>query len=188
MKGFLAGVVVTVLTLVVGTYIYFSSGMAPVATSAPMMPFEKSLAHMALDAIIDKEMPKTIPVQATEPNYLAGAHGYLDNCAVCHGAPGKQPTAIARGEFPRPPKLLEGKGVTDDPAGETYWKTANGIRLTGMPGFKESLSETQMWQISLMLANADKLPPSVMAVLSGQADATPAAAMPAPATTQPATK
>ena len=38
-----------------------------------------------------------------------------------------------------------------------------------MPGFNQSLSETQMWQISLMLANADKLPNSVTAVLAGQA-------------------
>ena len=39
-----------------------------------------------------------------------------------------------------------------------------------MPSFKQSLSETQMWQISLMLANADKLPNSVTAVLAGQPD------------------
>jgi mono/diheme cytochrome c family protein len=64
---------------------------------------------------------------------------------------------------------LKGKGVTDDPPGETYWKVANGIRLTGMPGFSQSLSPTEIWQISLMLANADKLPPSVTAVLEGRA-------------------
>ena len=37
-----------------------------------------------------------------------------------------------------------------------------------MPSFNQSLSETQMWQISLMLANADKLPNSVTTVLAGQ--------------------
>jgi mono/diheme cytochrome c family protein len=56
--------------------------------------------------------------------------------------------------------------VTDDPPGETYWKAANGIRLTGMPGYKGSLSETQLWQVSLMLANADKLPPSAKAAVA----------------------
>jgi mono/diheme cytochrome c family protein len=83
---------------------------------------------------------------------------------------------------------MEGTGVTDDPAGETYWKIANGIRLTGMPGFKDSLSETQMWQMAVLLANADKLPPSVTAVLMGQGDAAPAPATPLPATQQPASK
>jgi len=68
--------------------------------------------------------------------------------------------------FPKPPRLLKGTGVTDDEPGETYWKVANGIRLTGMPSFKESLSDTQMWQVSLLLANADKAPDSVKALLT----------------------
>jgi mono/diheme cytochrome c family protein len=136
------------------------------------MPFEKKLANMALAAKLQKEMPKTVPIEPSEANYLAGAHEYLKNCAVCHGVPGKEKTAIARGEFPLPPELLQGKGVTDDPPNETFWKVANGIRLTGMPGFNETLSPTQMWQISLMLANADKLPSSATAVLAGQPETT----------------
>jgi mono/diheme cytochrome c family protein len=126
------------------------------------MPFEKKLAKIALNARLQKGMPKTVPIEANEGNYLAGAREYLTNCAVCHGVPGKAKTAIARGEFPIPPELFHGKGVTDDPPGETFWKVANGIRLTGMPGFN---------QISLMLANADKLPGSAIAVLTGQPDA-----------------
>jgi hypothetical protein len=79
--------------------------------------------------------------------------------------------------FPVPPVLLEGRGVTDDPAGETYWKVANGIRLTGMPGFKQSLSDTQMWQVSVLLAQADKLPASVKQSLAAPlTPANPAAA------------
>jgi thiosulfate dehydrogenase len=61
---------------------------------------------------------------------------------------------------------MEGTGVTDDEPGESYWKVANGIRLTGMPGFRPALSETQMWQVSLLVANADKLPKSVHDALS----------------------
>lgn len=56
--------------------------------------------------------------------------------------------------------------MTDDEPGETYWKVANGIRLTGMPGFNQQLSTTQMWQVSLLLANADKLPDTVKAILA----------------------
>lgn len=171
MKSFLAGVIVTLVCMAGGIYYYFAGGSAPVATSAPPMPFERKLAHLALDAKLDKEMPRSAPIEANEANYLAGAREYLTHCAVCHGVPGKEPTAIARGEFPRPPELFKGTGVTDDPPGETYWKVANGIRLSGMPAFKQSLSETQMWQISLLLANADKLPSSVSAVLKGQAGA-----------------
>jgi hypothetical protein len=42
-----------------------------------------------------------------------------------------------------------------------------------MPSFDKTLTETQMWQVSLLLANADKLPPAVTALLSGPPEATP---------------
>jgi mono/diheme cytochrome c family protein len=169
-KQFMLGVVVALVGVAAGAYVYFAKGFAPVATSARAMPFEKRLARLALHARMDKEMPRTVPIEAGETHYLSGAHTYVEHCAVCHGLPGKPESAIARGEFPRPPQLFEGKGVTDDPPGETYWKTTNGIRLTGMPGFAKSLSETQIWEVALLLANADRLPGSVTAVLKGQSE------------------
>jgi hypothetical protein len=38
--------------------------------------------------------------------------------------------------------------------------------MTGMPGFDKSLSATQMWQVSLLMANADKLPQTAKDVLT----------------------
>src|ERR1700728_1419922 len=55
--------------------------------------------------------------------------------------------------------------VSDDPAGVTYWKVSNGIRLTGMPSFKSALTDQQMWQVSALLAHDDKLPPEVQDAL-----------------------
>jgi thiosulfate dehydrogenase len=43
----------------------------------------------------------------------------------------------------------------------TYWKVDNGIRLTGMPAFAGTLSDTQIWQVSQLLANGAKLPDAV---------------------------
>ncbi|MGA7412291.1 MAG: c-type cytochrome [Bryobacteraceae bacterium] len=165
MKAFLFGVVIGVILLPLLAFFYIKLGYMEVATAAPPLPFERKLAHMALDARISKEAPAQSPVPATESNLLAGAQLYREHCEVCHGSTSENKTAIAKGMFPVPPLLLHGKGVTDDPAGETYWKVANGIRLTGMPGFRGSLSDGQMWEISQLLATADKLPPSVTAAL-----------------------
>jgi mono/diheme cytochrome c family protein len=159
--NFVVGLIVGVLLMPVGAYVYFSGGFAPVATSAAPMPFEKLLATTALHARLAKEMPKTVPIEPSEANLQSGAVLYREHCAVCHGLPGGERTAIAAGMFPRPPQLFEGKGVTDDEPGETYWKVANGIRLTGMPGFGKTLRADQLWRVSLLLANADKLPESV---------------------------
>lgn len=175
MGKFLFGLILGLVLLPVGVYFYFAKGIAPVATSAPPMPFEKMFARMALHARLDKEVPKTVPVSADEPNLSAGAQVYKEHCVVCHGLPERPQTAIASGMFPKPPKLLEGKGVTDDSPGETFWKVSGGIRMTGMPGFEKSLSTTQMWQVSLLCANADKLPSNVKEALSVAAPPTTAA-------------
>jgi len=57
--------------------------------------------------------------------------------------------------------------VTDDPVGETYWKTKNGIRMTGMPAFRKVLSEIEIWQVSLLLRHADEIPDGVKETLVG---------------------
>jgi len=158
---FILGVAVGIILVALGAYLYFATGSAPVATTDSTMPFEAMMANKALHARIDKDMPKTVPIAADEAAYVAGAGIYREKCEVCHGAPGMQQSAIAKGMFPKPPHLFRGKGVTDDPPGETYWKVANGIRLTGMPGFKANLSDTQMWQVSVLLANADKISDAV---------------------------
>ncbi|MGZ4814234.1 MAG: c-type cytochrome [Terriglobales bacterium] len=172
MKGFLLGIIVTVVVIAAVVYIYFAGGYAPVGTAAQAMPFEKTFARMALDARVRKEAPHQVPMQADESNLAAGANIYVEHCAVCHGLPGKEQSAIAQGEFPQPPHLFKGKGVTDDEPGETYWKVANGIRMTGMPAFEKHLSPTELWQVSLLLANADKLPAPVMAILNNATEPT----------------
>ncbi len=165
LKGLIAGLLLGILLIGCGVYFYFSTGRAPVAVTDPPMPFEKKFAHMALNARIAKEKIPESPVVADEKSYLAGAEVFKQNCAVCHGLPDQPKTAAALGMYPPPPQLFHGVGVSDDPASETYWKAENGIRLTGMPGFKGRLSETEIWEVSVLLANSDKLPASVKAAL-----------------------
>jgi thiosulfate dehydrogenase len=158
---FLVGVVVGLLILPAFAYLYVRMGYAPVATAAPPLPLEKTITGMALNARVAKDAPTQSPLPATEPNLMAGAKSYRRYCSECHGLSGEPPSATAKGMFPKPPQLFDGKGVTDDPVGETYWKVSNGIRLTGMPAFSGSLTDEQLWQVSQLLANAKKLPASV---------------------------
>jgi len=139
---------------------------APVATS-PRMPMERVLATGALHAKLRQEAPKTDPIPADAAAWLAGARVYRDGCAVCHGLPHQPATAVSKGMYPRPPQLFQAdEMVTDDPAGVTFWKAKYGIRLSGMPGFQASLSDEQLWQVSRLLAGADKLPASVQQALT----------------------
>jgi mono/diheme cytochrome c family protein len=170
-KGLILGILLGVLLVVACVYFYFATGRAPVAATAPDMPLERKMARIALHAYLDK-LPHPAPaVPADEKNLLEGAKIYREHCAVCHGLPGMAQTAIAEGMAPRPPHLFKGTGVTDDDEWESYWKAEGGIRMTGMPGFKDRLSETQIWQVAVLVKNADKISPAVKAELAGAAPA-----------------
>src|SRR5262249_40687976 len=111
--------------------------------------------------VIAREAPTAAPpIPVNEANLLAGLSLYRKHCQVCHGDADAKPSAIAEGLYQRAPQLAH-YGVEDDPEGETYWKVAHGIRLTGMPGFGRALSAEQLWQVSLFLKHMDQLPPNV---------------------------
>jgi len=164
--GFVLGIVTTVAILFIGGYLFITGGGAPMETTAAPLPLEKTVAKLALKASLHgaADLKDTLPLN--DENLLAGAKTYKENCAVCHGIPGLPATAIAKGMFPPPPQLFEHDDmVTDDPEGVTFWKVTHGIRLSGMPGFASMLPDEQRWQVSMLLAHGDKLPPSVQSAL-----------------------
>jgi mono/diheme cytochrome c family protein len=188
LKGLILGILVGILLIVGSVYFYFSSGHAPVATSAPPMPMEKALASVGLHSYLDK-LPHPPPqVPADEANLIAGAKVYKDECAVCHGLPGEPKSAVAQGMFPAPPQLFQGVGVTDDEPWESYWKVENGIRMSGMPAFKGQLSETQIWQVAVLVKNADKITDPVKKELAAGASTPMEMAMPESAPAPPKKK
>ncbi len=136
-------------------------------TTAPSLPLEKTVAEMALRASIGHAADQKNPVPVNDDTMLSAAQKYKQYCAVCHGTPGQPRTAISKGMFPDPPQLFGKEGMmTDDPEGETFWKVTHGIRLSGMPGFKSALSDTERWQLTSLVAHADRLSPEVQAELS----------------------
>jgi thiosulfate dehydrogenase len=166
MKGLVLGIIITLVVLAGGAFLFVKAGGISMDTAAPPLPLEKTVAEMALRASMGHAADQKNPLTFNDETMLAGARKYKQNCAVCHGVPGQPPTAIAKGMFPDPPQLFEKKGMmTDDPEGETFWKVTHGIRLSGMPGFQSTLSDTERWQVTTLVAHADKLSPVVLAEL-----------------------
>ena len=167
----LLGIILGLLLVPVAAFVYFKFGNPPVAVADTPFPYEATIVKVPLNARIDREMPKAAPFGTGEDVFEAGAHIYHAQCSSCHGVPGHD-SDFAKHMFPSATQLWKKHrtgsvvGVSDDEAGETYWKVANGIRLTGMPAFNHILSDTEMWQVSLLLKNADQaLPDPVMAIL-----------------------
>jgi mono/diheme cytochrome c family protein len=165
--GFLLGLAV----VAGGTAAYLRFGALPVATADKPFPLEKAIVSVPLKARIASQM-QPAPFGTDEDAFEGGAHVYRTQCAGCHGTPGHD-VAFAKEMYPAAPQLWKKHaknnvvGVSDDEPGETYWKVANGIRLTGMPSYNHVLTDTQMWQVTLLLKNADQqLPDPVMKILT----------------------
>ncbi len=156
------------IVLPAAVFMYLRFGYVPVAVNGPVIPFEQLLAGAAIEAKIAREAPTQAGLPASEENLLAGAKIYRAECVECHGLPGSTKTNAAKGMFPDPPQFFERKVMGNDPVGQNYWVVANGIRLTGMPGYKGSLSEEQLWQVSQFVSNRGKLPASVDNALAGK--------------------
>jgi thiosulfate dehydrogenase len=162
LRGFILGIVVTLIVGAGVAYLVLTSGVVPAGADAKPSRLEIWAAKTSLHATLDREAPQgPNPVSLSDDNLIAGIKLYDQHCAVCHGnAKGKTATPpIALGENPAPPQLAS-DGVEDDPEGVTFWKVKHGIRWTGMPGWEKTLSDQQIWTLALFLKHMDKLPPA----------------------------
>ncbi len=157
------GVLLAALIGLLGGYLLVRSGYIPANADAKPGWLETWMARTSLHATLRRESPKEEnPVALTAANLSEGVRLFAENCAVCHGdAQGAaSPSPIAKGLYQKPPQLAS-DGVEDDPEGMSYWKIKHGIRLTGMPSFRYTLSDRQIWTLALFVKHMDKLPPAV---------------------------
>jgi mono/diheme cytochrome c family protein len=161
MKAFFYGLLSAAVLALAGGYAFVVTGMMPANADSPPPGLEKWAAHRSLKAAIAREAPLGAgPVALDDAALVAGVKVYAQNCLVCHGGADGQASNIALGLYQHAPQLAT-HGVEDDAEGETYWKVHHGIRLTGMPGFSQTLTEQQQWQVTLFLKHMDSLSPAV---------------------------
>jgi thiosulfate dehydrogenase len=187
MGRILLGIILCLILLPLAVLAWFRFGHPPVAVADAPFPYERQIVQIPLHARMNREMPGNAPMQADEGTLNAGAQVYSDQCGVCHGFNGR-PSMLGPSMYPKAPQFWvprkgsSAMGVSNDPPGQTYWTVLNGIRLTGMPAFNSTLTDTEIWQVSLLLANANKpLPTAAAAIVRGEIppDATPTTPAPA---------
>ena len=160
MGKFALGVIVTLLVLVLGGLGLAMLGFFPTAANVEPPHMERRLAMGAVDASMERHAPRiTNPLTPTDPNLEDGMKIYTMNCALCHGGLDRKPSTLASSFYPPPPNLIS--NPPDDPEWHTFYTMRTGIRYTGMPAWDKSLTEAEMWKITLLLSHLDKLPPSV---------------------------
>jgi thiosulfate dehydrogenase len=136
-------------------------GFAPMAADSAPSSLEETLAMRAVDAVSEREMGELKnPLAVSSANLRAGLTVYQDNCLMCHGAANGRISTVARGFYVRAPQFAS-DGVENDPEGASYWKIHHGIRFTAMRAFRNGLTDTQIWQVTMFVKRMDRLPKDV---------------------------
>jgi mono/diheme cytochrome c family protein len=157
MRGFIIGVLVTLIVIFGGGYIYLTNGFFDTrAVGKTPGTLERRVANKSVDEWVDGHASKQDnPFQPTMENIAAGQKVYEDNCALCHGTL-KQPVSPMRKSFyPWVPQLMN--STPDDPDANLFYVTKYGIRLSAMPGWSGQLSDDDIWKAVLFIKNSDKV-------------------------------
>jgi mono/diheme cytochrome c family protein len=172
MRGFVAGVVVTLLVLAAAIYVVSSFGLFPIGADNPPSWLERRLAGRALNVHADRHKPSGgNPVAITSRNLVEGAREYEEHCALCHGGITAKLSPLRNKFNPPAPQLVN--RIPHDDDGWLFWVTKHGVRMTGMPFWDGILSDDEMWKIIAFVKHSDKLPPDVQEAWQQMAAAPP---------------
>jgi mono/diheme cytochrome c family protein len=118
---------------------------------------ETTLANAAKDVVIPLEAGKMKnPLPETDEVLSQGQQVFLGSCALCHGTDGRGGTSI--GSHMDPPAAdLTSAHVQHWNDGELFWIIQNGVRLTGMPSWKSSVSGDDTWKLARFIHNLPRL-------------------------------
>ena len=108
---------------------------------------ETALANMAKDVVIPiQAQALENPIPASEQVIQQGQEIFGQACSICHGADGHARTGLGRAMYP-PAMDLTSPHVKSWTDAELFWIIQNGIRLTGMPAWKPTISEMDTWKL-----------------------------------------
>jgi mono/diheme cytochrome c family protein len=160
MRGFLLGVVFTLVLLIAGGLAIAYLGYLPTNADATPPRMESHIAMSAMDASMDRHAPRVgNPVPATDDNLIDGMKIYSMNCSLCHGTLDFKPSPLEKSFYPPVPQLI--LDPLDDPEWHIFYAVRTGVRFTGMPAWNKALSEQDIWKVTAFLSRIEKLPPRV---------------------------
>lgn len=85
-----------------------------------------------------------------------GADHFEDHCAVCHGRDGRGHTEIGENMYPKVPSLADVRTqqLSD---GQIFFIIQNGVRWTGMPGWKTEHTADDTWKLVSFIRHVPSL-------------------------------
>jgi mono/diheme cytochrome c family protein len=132
----------------------FNVGATSPHTKFTMWVTHETMIHSVRRHARDIEAPAGAVSSA---EVLAGFCAFETHCVACHGAAAVARQQWVSGMEPQPPYLLD---VTQNfTPSQLFWIVRNGIKMTGMPSWRNAMSEAQTWAVVAWLEASAKLPP-----------------------------
>jgi mono/diheme cytochrome c family protein len=138
--------------------LFVKSGVYDVAASRPHTKFTEWLTHETMIHSVRSHAKGIVaPSTASSDAISRGFCTYQTHCVACHGA-----AAVARehwvsGQEPQPPYLVDATHIWKPR--EMFWIVKNGIKMTGMPAWRDSLSDRDVWDVVAWLKASSQLSP-----------------------------
>lgn len=156
-RAVLLTVVVVLAAVIVGGWLIIRRGFS--ARDKPTA-IEAFAARTARQLAVPAAMKNAKNPFSPTPELMAEARAHFaDHCATCHANNGSGQTVMGQNMYPKPPDLRrsETQNLTD---GEIYSIIHNGIRLTGMPAWGESVNDSDSWKLVLFIRHLPQLTPA----------------------------
>jgi mono/diheme cytochrome c family protein len=157
LTGFLIGGAAALVVAGAAAFAFSQSGLYNVGAAMPHTDFTEWLTQGTMIRSVRHHAKEVrAPQRFTDAQVVAGFCQYETHCVSCHGAAGVANQTWVNGMEPSPPYLLDASRRWTRP--QLYWIVSNGIKMTGMPAWRRSLTDEQMWSIVAYLEATDRIP------------------------------
>lgn len=154
----IGGLIAISLVVPAGVFLFVKSGAYDVGASRRHTRFTQWITHDTMIYSVQRQSKDiALPVSTTAAQIVAGFCAYEAHCVACHGAAAVARQQWVNGMEPQPPYLLD---VTQRfPPAQLFWIAKNGIKMTGMPGWADRMSDREIWNVVGWLEASRNLAP-----------------------------
>ena len=135
-----------IVLLIGGISMFIYSGYYNIAASEPHLTIVRWVFETARNRSVRYHADKAPALpEREEADLREGIRHYDEMCVICHAAPGVEQSDISKGQNPEPPDLA--KEVQEWSREELFWIIKNGLKMTGMPAFGRTRSDSEIGDI-----------------------------------------
>jgi mono/diheme cytochrome c family protein len=150
----IAVILIEIIVVIIGAY----SGIPDVSATKPEGKITDWFLNTTKDHSIRSRAERIAVPSLNDSSLVAtGFEHYQAMCVTCHGAPGKEPDELAQGLNPPAPDLAG--STTDLSPSEMFVIVKDGIKMTGMPAWGSTHSDSAIWAIVAFLHYLQTLTP-----------------------------